>query len=127
MSDPLAIVTGASSGIGRELALALAETGLNVVGVARRRDKLEELEKQCKHFIPFIPGRMRFLPKWRTRDRKQANSPGMGSNHRNRGCGKCNRASQSLEVIDSYRRKRPRVCHRADFFSPLPKSARSMR
>ncbi|HVF64132.1 MAG TPA: SDR family NAD(P)-dependent oxidoreductase [Casimicrobiaceae bacterium] len=38
-----ALVTGASSGIGREFALKLAETGLNVVVVARREQRLEEL------------------------------------------------------------------------------------
>jgi short-subunit dehydrogenase len=42
-SDTIAIVTGASSGIGAELARALARRGHNIGLVARRRDRLEEL------------------------------------------------------------------------------------
>jgi short-subunit dehydrogenase len=41
--NSIAIVTGASSGIGAELARGLAQRGHNVGLVARRRDRLEEL------------------------------------------------------------------------------------
>lgn len=41
-----AIVTGASSGIGRETALELARQGVSVVVVARREDRLRELVDQ---------------------------------------------------------------------------------
>jgi len=37
------VITGASSGIGTELARQLAERGYNLVLVARRRERLEEL------------------------------------------------------------------------------------
>lgn len=43
-----AIITGASEGVGRETALALAERGLNIVLVARREELLERLSETIK-------------------------------------------------------------------------------
>jgi short-subunit dehydrogenase len=45
---PVAIVTGASSGIGAETALALARRGYAVVLAARRADRLQEVAERCE-------------------------------------------------------------------------------
>jgi short-subunit dehydrogenase len=44
---PWALITGASSGIGREFARQVAASGINVVLVARRETLLSELGAEC--------------------------------------------------------------------------------
>ena len=46
MADRVALITGASSGIGRTTALLFARQGTHVVGVARRVERLADLETQ---------------------------------------------------------------------------------
>jgi len=46
IADLRAIVTGASSGIGRALVVELIRGGASVVGMARRNDRLQELEAE---------------------------------------------------------------------------------
>lgn len=46
----VAIVTGASSGLGKQFAICLAEQGANVAIVARRVEKLEEVKKEVESF-----------------------------------------------------------------------------
>jgi NAD(P)-dependent dehydrogenase (short-subunit alcohol dehydrogenase family) len=48
LSDRIALVTGASRGIGRASALALAEAGVHVVAVARTQGGLEELDDEIR-------------------------------------------------------------------------------
>ncbi len=43
-----ALITGASSGIGKEMAIYLSEQDIDVVLVAREQEKLEEVQKQIK-------------------------------------------------------------------------------
>lgn len=45
---PWAVITGASDGIGREIARSAAARGANVVLIARRRDRLEDLGRELE-------------------------------------------------------------------------------
>ncbi|MBI4775820.1 MAG: SDR family NAD(P)-dependent oxidoreductase [Deltaproteobacteria bacterium] len=47
-----ALVTGASSGIGRETALMLADKGFHVIAAARRLDRLTELSERFERIHP---------------------------------------------------------------------------
>ena len=48
MTSPAALITGASSGIGRELARIHCSRGGNAILVARRKEKLEELKDELE-------------------------------------------------------------------------------
>lgn len=52
LHDQTAIVTGASSGIGRAIATTLARNGANVVLAARRADKLAEVAEEIQATTP---------------------------------------------------------------------------
>lgn len=46
MSEKYTVITGASSGIGREIAKVFAQKGKNMILVARRKERLEELKNE---------------------------------------------------------------------------------
>ena len=48
LSDKIALVTGASRGIGRASALALAKSGAHVVAVARTEGGLTDLDDEIR-------------------------------------------------------------------------------
>jgi NADP-dependent 3-hydroxy acid dehydrogenase YdfG len=52
--EKIALITGATSGIGKATALKLAEKGYNVILCGRRTEKLEELKKVYEGFEPLI-------------------------------------------------------------------------
>tara|TARA_E500000075_G_scaffold134816_1_gene152813 strand:- start:77 stop:841 length:765 start_codon:yes stop_codon:yes gene_type:complete len=47
-------VTGASSGIGRNLSIALAKKGVKVFASGRREDRLSEISKMSENIIPLV-------------------------------------------------------------------------
>src|SRR5436309_15780615 len=52
LNGAVCLVTGASSGIGRETAIAIAERGAIVAGCARRKDKLDDTLAECRKHSP---------------------------------------------------------------------------
>lgn len=50
LEGKIVLLTGASSGMGKQMALLFAKEGAKVVAVARRMNKLEEISKQASDF-----------------------------------------------------------------------------
>jgi len=51
--DKVVLITGASSGIGRETAIQFAKKGSNLILIARRKQKLEQLDDELKKYKIF--------------------------------------------------------------------------
>lgn len=49
-----ALITGASSGIGKEMAIILSQKGYDLILVARRKKRLEELKKQLQTDVEIV-------------------------------------------------------------------------
>jgi len=55
MSTRTCLITGASSGVGYNVAREMIARGWTVVGIARRQDKLQEITNELGvHFVPYV-------------------------------------------------------------------------
>lgn len=55
MKKKIALVTGATSGIGRASAITLAKMGFHIIATGRRTDRLEELKSELPAGTDFLP------------------------------------------------------------------------
>ena len=55
LKGDVAVITGASSGLGRQMARAFAERGADLVILARRVERLEELKKELEGKVKVLP------------------------------------------------------------------------
>ena len=55
MKNKIALVTGATSGIGKACALTLAKLGYDLIATGRRTERLEELKNELPDDIRFLP------------------------------------------------------------------------
>lgn len=55
MKNKIALVTGATSGIGKAAAITLAKIGYNIIATGRRGNRLEELKSELPDGVDFLP------------------------------------------------------------------------
>jgi 3-hydroxy acid dehydrogenase/malonic semialdehyde reductase len=55
MKKKIALITGATSGIGKSTALILAKNGYSIIATGRRKEKLEELRQELVDGVDYLP------------------------------------------------------------------------
>jgi len=50
LKDKIVLVTGASRGIGKAISIAVAQSGAEVILVARDEEKLKQVKEEINHF-----------------------------------------------------------------------------
>jgi 3-hydroxy acid dehydrogenase/malonic semialdehyde reductase len=55
MENKIALITGATSGIGKACTLTLAKMGFDIIATGRREDRLEDLGKELTLGVRFLP------------------------------------------------------------------------
>ncbi|WP_296699348.1 SDR family NAD(P)-dependent oxidoreductase [Algoriphagus sp.] len=55
MKNKIALVTGATSGIGKACAITLAKLGYNIIATGRRAERLKELESELAKDVDYLP------------------------------------------------------------------------
>ena len=55
MNNKIALITGATSGIGKACALTLAKMGFDIIATGRRAERLDELKRELASGVGFLP------------------------------------------------------------------------